>query len=176
MKEPLGPNQGRGVASGFWFNIGGESSAACHINEDGTAVVAVGFVTNRMLELIGAAVLALSLLALAVVTVGAARRAVRSSAARGLLNASSLCLVLTMVMAVLHALSRWSGHVYVTIPTMARWHGVANALGYATCGMVAWAVADGEIDAADVTAEARSAEPGPPRGGDPSAASSPSGR
>src|SRR5437773_12475594 len=42
MKEPLGPNQGRGVASGFWFNIGGESSAACHINEDGTAVVAVG--------------------------------------------------------------------------------------------------------------------------------------
>ena len=26
---PLGPNQGRGVASGFWFNIGGESSGAC---------------------------------------------------------------------------------------------------------------------------------------------------
>src|SRR5271165_6547133 len=42
LKEKLGPNQGRGVASGFWFNIGGESSAACHINEDGTAVVAVG--------------------------------------------------------------------------------------------------------------------------------------
>ncbi|HTV87378.1 MAG TPA: xanthine dehydrogenase family protein molybdopterin-binding subunit, partial [Stellaceae bacterium] len=36
MKEKLGPNQGRGIASGFWFNIGGESSAACHINEDGT--------------------------------------------------------------------------------------------------------------------------------------------
>src|SRR6201987_750750 len=42
MKEPLGPNQGRGIASGFWFNIGGESSAACHINEDGTAVVVSG--------------------------------------------------------------------------------------------------------------------------------------
>ena len=42
LQEKLGPNQGRGVASGFWFNIGGESSAACHINEDGTAVVAVG--------------------------------------------------------------------------------------------------------------------------------------
>src|SRR5262249_60531754 len=37
-----GPNRGRGVASGFWFNIGGESSAACHINEDGTAVVVSG--------------------------------------------------------------------------------------------------------------------------------------
>jgi CO/xanthine dehydrogenase Mo-binding subunit len=42
LKEKLGPNQGRGIASGFWFNIGGESSAAVHINEDGTAVVAVG--------------------------------------------------------------------------------------------------------------------------------------
>src|SRR5216684_1841035 len=41
-KIPLGPNQGRGIASGFWFNIGGESSAAVHINEDGTAVVASG--------------------------------------------------------------------------------------------------------------------------------------
>lgn len=39
MKEPLGPNQGRGIASGFWFNIGGQSSARVSINEDGTAVV-----------------------------------------------------------------------------------------------------------------------------------------
>src|SRR5436190_20427045 len=39
---PLGPNQGRGIASGFWFNIGGESSAAIHINEDGTASVVEG--------------------------------------------------------------------------------------------------------------------------------------
>src|SRR5579872_5524804 len=28
---PLGPNQGRGVAAGFWFNVGGESTAAIHI-------------------------------------------------------------------------------------------------------------------------------------------------
>src|SRR5581483_1148600 len=42
MKEKLGPNQGRGIASGFWFNIGGESSASCHINEDGTATVVSG--------------------------------------------------------------------------------------------------------------------------------------
>jgi CO/xanthine dehydrogenase Mo-binding subunit len=41
-QAPLGKNQGRGVASGFWFNIGGESSAAVRINEDGTAVVVSG--------------------------------------------------------------------------------------------------------------------------------------
>jgi CO/xanthine dehydrogenase Mo-binding subunit len=39
---PLGPNQGRGIAVGFWFNVGGESTAAVHINEDGTAVVVTG--------------------------------------------------------------------------------------------------------------------------------------
>ena len=41
-KAPLGPNQGRGVAVGFWFNVGGESTAAVHIGEDGSAVVVTG--------------------------------------------------------------------------------------------------------------------------------------
>ncbi len=41
-KAPLGPNQGRGVASGFWFNAGGESSAQVNVNEDGTVVVVTG--------------------------------------------------------------------------------------------------------------------------------------
>ena len=41
-KAELGPKQGRGVATGFWFNIGGESSAEVHINEDGSATVATG--------------------------------------------------------------------------------------------------------------------------------------
>jgi len=41
-KKPLGPNQGRGVASGYWFNGGGESSATVQINADGTVLVATG--------------------------------------------------------------------------------------------------------------------------------------
>ncbi len=36
---PLKPNQGRGIASGFWFNAGMQSSAAININENGTATV-----------------------------------------------------------------------------------------------------------------------------------------
>ena len=39
---PLGPNQGRGAASGFWFNFGSNSSATVHINEDGGAAVMTG--------------------------------------------------------------------------------------------------------------------------------------
>jgi CO/xanthine dehydrogenase Mo-binding subunit len=34
-KAPLKKWQGRGVASGFWFNIGGETSVALTLNEDG---------------------------------------------------------------------------------------------------------------------------------------------
>ena len=41
-KAPLGKNQARGVASGYWFNGGGESSATVHVNDDGTVVVATG--------------------------------------------------------------------------------------------------------------------------------------
>ena len=39
---PLGKHQGRGVASGFWFNAGGESSAQVNITEDGNVVVTTG--------------------------------------------------------------------------------------------------------------------------------------
>src|SRR5438552_1977264 len=42
LKVRLGPNQGRGIASGYWHNAGGESSAACHVNEDGTVTVTEG--------------------------------------------------------------------------------------------------------------------------------------
>jgi CO/xanthine dehydrogenase Mo-binding subunit len=41
-RAPLGPNQGRGVASGFWFNVGMQSSADVHLTEEGTATVITG--------------------------------------------------------------------------------------------------------------------------------------
>lgn len=41
-KIPLGKNQGRGVASGFWFNGGGESAVTVHVSEDGSIGIASG--------------------------------------------------------------------------------------------------------------------------------------
>ena len=41
-KAPLGPNQGRGIACGYWFNGGGESSATIQVNADGSVLVATG--------------------------------------------------------------------------------------------------------------------------------------
>ncbi|MCB1740358.1 MAG: molybdopterin-dependent oxidoreductase, partial [Gammaproteobacteria bacterium] len=43
-KIKLGPNQGRGVASGYWFNGAGESGATVYINNDGTVTVSTGSV------------------------------------------------------------------------------------------------------------------------------------
>jgi CO/xanthine dehydrogenase Mo-binding subunit len=44
-RAPLGgPNRGRGVAAGFWFNAGLQSSAVVNIHNDGTASVITGSV------------------------------------------------------------------------------------------------------------------------------------
>lgn len=42
MSTELGPNQGRGVASGYWFNVGGETSCALSVLEDGTVMINSG--------------------------------------------------------------------------------------------------------------------------------------
>ena len=41
-RRRCGPNQGRGVAAGFWFNVGVQSSAAVHVNEDGSVPLVEG--------------------------------------------------------------------------------------------------------------------------------------
>ncbi len=41
-KSPLKEGQGRGLATGFWFNIGGELTAQVHVNEDGSVTAATG--------------------------------------------------------------------------------------------------------------------------------------
>jgi CO/xanthine dehydrogenase Mo-binding subunit len=44
MKAPLGKNQGRGMACGFWFNFGGQTCTDLNIGVDGTVTIAVGTV------------------------------------------------------------------------------------------------------------------------------------
>ena len=44
MKTKLGPNQGRGIATGFWNTLGMETSATLNINQDGTASFIYGTV------------------------------------------------------------------------------------------------------------------------------------
>ncbi len=44
LKEKLGPNQGRGIATGFWNTLGMETSATLNVNQDGTASLIYGTV------------------------------------------------------------------------------------------------------------------------------------
>jgi CO/xanthine dehydrogenase Mo-binding subunit len=39
---PLGPNMGRGMACGFWFNFGGQTCVDINVTPDGNVTVAVG--------------------------------------------------------------------------------------------------------------------------------------
>ena len=41
-KTPVKPGYARGVAAGFWFNVGADSSAAAHVGEDGSVTVISG--------------------------------------------------------------------------------------------------------------------------------------
>jgi CO/xanthine dehydrogenase Mo-binding subunit len=42
LEVELGPNQGRGIASGFWMNHGGETSISMALGEDGTVTLSIG--------------------------------------------------------------------------------------------------------------------------------------
>ena len=48
-KAPLGPNQGRGIAAGFWFNFGGQTCVSLNINIDGTVALARRHAGHRRL-------------------------------------------------------------------------------------------------------------------------------
>ncbi len=39
---PLGPNQGRGLATGFWFNFGGNTCVSLNVTPDGTVTLSEG--------------------------------------------------------------------------------------------------------------------------------------
>ncbi|MCK6453285.1 MAG: xanthine dehydrogenase family protein molybdopterin-binding subunit [Alphaproteobacteria bacterium] len=41
-RSKVKPGHARGVAAGFWFNIGADSSAAAHVGEDGTVTIISG--------------------------------------------------------------------------------------------------------------------------------------
>ena len=41
-RAPLGPNQGRGLSCGFWFNFGGNTCVSLNVNFDGTVGITEG--------------------------------------------------------------------------------------------------------------------------------------
>nr|WP_246211261.1 YndJ family protein [Phytoactinopolyspora alkaliphila] len=105
----------------------------------GTALVLLGYFTSEEVELVGAAVLTAGMWMLGWVIWRRVRPASPSLVTRWLFAGSALILAATMVL----ALSWAAGHVWDAVPHlsltwMAATHGIANALGFAVCGMLAW--------------------------------------
>ncbi len=102
----------------------------------GPIMVAVGIAFSPATEVVAAIVLALGMSTLAVVLVAEVARKVPHRGAALLLTISGLALGIPMILAALYAVGELRGTVLVTVPTMARYHGLFNAFGFALCGLL----------------------------------------
>ena len=54
-----------------------------------------------------------------------------------------------MALAVLYSLAEFRQVLILSIPTMARTHGVINAIGFSLCGIVGWTLAALQVEGGD---------------------------
>ena len=103
-------------------------------------LVAAGITFSPWLGFIGALLISVGLLMLAVLTFGWVLPAVTSLPGRVLLVIGALSTCVAMVLACLYAYSLATKILIIDIPTMALTHGLLNAFGFVTCSLLAWTV------------------------------------
>jgi hypothetical protein len=87
---------------------------------------------------VGAAfAVSLAVAAIGLLQLGAVRT-LRSRGARVLLVISSSAVVAAMALSAVYALGEFLRTGWLSIPEMARTHGLLNALGFVLCGLLAW--------------------------------------
>jgi hypothetical protein len=106
----------------------------------GPGLLAVGFVAGPHVKLVAAFIVALSEVSLAAFFI-AALRAVVSRAAQLLLFVSAASVLFSMSFAVVWAVGEFPLQPFVHLAEMAKFHGVANALGFTLCGLLGWILA-----------------------------------
>jgi hypothetical protein len=114
----------------------------------GVLLVAVGFFTDDVVELLGATVLTAAMWLVGLAVLGDVRPAVTDRTSRALLLVAALVPVLTMALAVSWALGRATGLPHPALSWMIATHGSANALGFAGCAVLAWYRLRGEAERA----------------------------
>ena len=108
-------------------------------------LVAIGFTTHAGVPQVGGAVLmTIGVWCTGLLQLGRARAPGRP-AARTLLTVSGLAIWVPMVLAVAWAAGEHWDVPALSIPDMARTHGVTNALGFALCGLLARAASPSTI-------------------------------
>jgi len=104
----------------------------------GTLLVLLGYFTAEAVELAGALVLTAGMWTVGWLIWRYARTAAPDRLTAVLLGGSAAVLAVSMVLAVSWALGEATGLPHPSLAWMAATHGVANALGFAVCGMVGW--------------------------------------
>ena len=101
-------------------------------------IVAAGFTFFGPLQVVGATVLTAGLFVLSWLTLRHVVPSVDNVLSRWLLGISSVAVLVPMLLAVQWAVGWNYGTPALSIPSMARTHGVVNAVGFALCGVWAW--------------------------------------
>ncbi|MFF8382581.1 YndJ family protein [Streptomyces kanasensis] len=104
----------------------------------GTLLVLLGYFVDDWAELAGAVVLTAGMWAVGLLTWRDVRTRVRDRLTGALLAVSAAVLVATMLLALSWALGEATGWPHPSLAWMAATHGVANALGFALCSLLAW--------------------------------------
>ncbi|HWF87312.1 MAG TPA: YndJ family protein [Pyrinomonadaceae bacterium] len=101
-------------------------------------LVAAGITYSPWLGFIGALLLTVGLVLLAILTIGWVGPAIAQTRWRMLLWVGAVSSCAAMVLACLYAYSLATHTLILTIPKMAMTHGLLNAFGFVTCSLVAW--------------------------------------
>ena len=107
----------------------------------GTPLVAAGITFSPVAALIGASIISAGLVTLSVLVCGWVVPSLPFRA-QLLLVISSLATLPAMALACTYAYSIVFHKLIIDIPQMAMTHGIANAFGFALCGMLAWSIVD----------------------------------
>ena len=104
----------------------------------GTPLVAAGITFSPLLALVGAVVISIGLVCLALTNITCILPFISTLLPKTLLLISSVSVIPAMALAGVYAYSIVFHKLIVDIPQMAMTHGVINAFGFALCGLVAW--------------------------------------
>jgi YndJ-like protein len=105
-------------------------------------VVAVGFVISPALKMAAAVLFSASVASLAILLRAFGRRA-ENATARILLQVAAGAIFAGMVLSGMYAVADYLGSDALTIPQMARTHGILNAMGFCLLGLLGWLVERG---------------------------------
>lgn len=102
-------------------------------------VVAAGFVISLVMKMAAALLFSVSVAGLAVAVRAWGRKA-KDSTARVLLQIAAGAIFAGMVLAAAYVVADYVGSDALTIPQMARTHGILNAVGFCLMGLLGWLV------------------------------------